>query len=307
MHLLVLGAGGIGGYFGGRLAAAGVDVTFLVRPARAAHLAAHGLRITSPAGDLTLPVRTVTADTVTPAYDAVLLTCKAYDLPSAMDAIAPAMRAGTVIVPMLNGMAHLDALDARFGRAEVMGGTCAISVTLAADGTIRHLDKFERIAFGPRDPAQAAAADALAAAFARTAVQHERTDAIMTAMWEKACFLSVVAAATCLYRATLGEVARTPVARAAVLQALDVNVRAARHAGAAPRDSWRSWAEGLLTNEQSTMTSSMKRDLESGARVEADHVIGWMADRAREAGLDPVLLAHAHAMLTMYDARRAGA
>src|SRR5688572_25116359 len=115
MRLLVLGAGGIGGYFGGRLAAAGTDVTFLVRPKRRAQIERDGLRIISPAGDLTLPVRTVGADELTPAYDLVLLTCKAYDLDSAMEAIAPAMNGGCAVVPMLNGISHIDRLSERFG------------------------------------------------------------------------------------------------------------------------------------------------------------------------------------------------
>src|SRR5262245_38684648 len=124
MKLLVLGAGAIGGYFGGRLAEAGADVAFLVRPKRRAQLQRDGLRIRSPLGDAQLPVDAVLAEDVQPQYDVVLLTCKAYDLGPAMDAIAPAMHDGCAIVPMLNGIAHLDSLDARFGKARVMGGTC---------------------------------------------------------------------------------------------------------------------------------------------------------------------------------------
>jgi 2-dehydropantoate 2-reductase len=304
MKLLVLGAGAIGGYFGGRLAAVGADVTFLVRPARRATLARDGLRITSPAGDLTLPVQTVEAAELTTGYDVVLLTCKAYDLASAMDAIAPAMGPGTVVVPMLNGMAHLDALDQRFGRDAVMGGTCAISATLDAEGVIRHMDPFQRIQFGVRAPSQAGHARAFADAFAKTTVPYELSEAIETAMWEKAAFLSVAAASTCLFRATLGEIARAPGGRDAVLHALDVNIAAATHAGHVPRPAWENFARGMLTNEASTIRSSMSRDLEAGARVEADHIIGWMLTQARAAGLESPLLAHALVMLTAYEARR---
>ena len=120
MRLLVLGAGGIGGYFGGRLAAAGVDVRFLVRPRRAAQLAETGLVIKSPLGDLILPVKTVVE--APPSVDAVLLACKAYDLEGAMAAIAPAIGPSTCIVPLLNGVRHLDHLDVRFGAERVLGG-----------------------------------------------------------------------------------------------------------------------------------------------------------------------------------------
>src|ERR1041384_2547443 len=158
MRILVLGAGAIGGYFGGRLAEAGNDVTFLVRPKRRAQLQQDGLRIVSPLGDLTMPVKTITADDfgAVPHYsfptpDVVLLTCKSYDLPSAMEAIAPAIDEDCAIVPMLNGMAHLDQLSRRFGAKHVMGGACSISVALDDKGVIRHASPFQRLTFGELD------------------------------------------------------------------------------------------------------------------------------------------------------------
>ena len=138
MKILVLGAGGIGGYFGGRLAQAGVDTTFLVRPKRREQIAANGLVIESPNGNARIEAKTVLAGELKPGYDLVLFTCKAYDLDSAMDAIAPAVASGCAVLPMLNGLAHLDRLDQRFGAASVMGGTCQINVGLAPDGTVKH-------------------------------------------------------------------------------------------------------------------------------------------------------------------------
>jgi 2-dehydropantoate 2-reductase len=116
MRVLVVGAGAIGGYFGGRLLEAGRDVTFLVRPRRAAELAQTGLVIRSKLGDMNLPAPpTVTSDTLRQAFDLVILSCKAYDLDDAMTSFAPAVGPETVILPLLNGMRHLDALEARFG------------------------------------------------------------------------------------------------------------------------------------------------------------------------------------------------
>src|SRR5690348_7483105 len=119
MKILVLGAGGIGGYYGGRLAEAGVDTTFLVRPKRREQIARDGLVIESPHGNARIAAKTIAAEGVKPGYDAVLFTCKAYDLDSAMDAVAPAMDGKAVLVPLLNGISHLERLDARFGAGQV--------------------------------------------------------------------------------------------------------------------------------------------------------------------------------------------
>lgn len=310
MRILVLGAGAIGGYFGGRLAAAGNDVTFLVRPKRRAQLQQDGLRIVSPFGDLTLPVKTVTAEELSspesriPGSDAVLLTCKAYDLPSAMAAIAPAVRGDCAIVPMLNGMAHLDALSDRFGRAHVMGGTCSISVALDAKGVIRHANPLQRIAFGELDGRETPRARALADAFAKTSVEWELAPDIMQNMWEKISFLSVLAATNCLFRANMGQINNAPGGPEAIQRALIANFEIANREGHALRQPAIEFANKTLLNPASTLRGSMLHDLESGAPVEADHIIGWMLAKAREHGVDDTVLSHAYTSLKAYEARR---
>jgi len=137
MKILVLGAGAIGGYYGARLIEAGADVTFLVRPGRAARLAADGLVVRSELGEFPQPVRCVDDAGVRAsdvAYDLVLLACKGYDLASAMEAIAPAIGPRTRILPFLNGVSVYERLDARFGRAHVMGGVSQIATMLDSDG-----------------------------------------------------------------------------------------------------------------------------------------------------------------------------
>ncbi|MEW6690568.1 MAG: 2-dehydropantoate 2-reductase N-terminal domain-containing protein, partial [Pseudomonadota bacterium] len=183
MKILVLGAGGVGGYFGGRMAQAGADVTFLVRPARAAQLARDGLRISSRFGDARLQVRTVTQDRVGPDYALALLTAKAYDLASARDAIAPAMGEQGMVLPLLNGISHMQLLDERFGRARVLGGVAYIAAMLAPDGGIRHLNDFHRMVFGPRDPGQNALCGELAAALQGANFDWKQLEDIEQAMW----------------------------------------------------------------------------------------------------------------------------
>src|SRR6267154_6392483 len=131
MRILVVGAGAIGGYFGGRLLQAGQDVTFLVRPRRAVQLAGAGLVIKGPNGDVTLKnPPALQADKLDEKFDVVLLSCKAFDLDDAIKSFTPAVGPQTSIIPLLNGMLHLDVLDDKFGRDRVLGGLCAIAVTL---------------------------------------------------------------------------------------------------------------------------------------------------------------------------------
>jgi 2-dehydropantoate 2-reductase len=151
MKLLVVGAGAVGGYFGGRLLQTGRDVTFLVRPRRAAELAETGLVIKSPAGDVTLPTpKTVTAEALRQTFDLVLLSCKAYDLEGALVSLAPAVGPGTIVLPLLNGMRHLDRLDATFGSAKVLGGLCVISAAIDQQGAVIHSMPSHLITFGER-------------------------------------------------------------------------------------------------------------------------------------------------------------
>jgi 2-dehydropantoate 2-reductase len=304
MRILILGAGGIGGYYGGRLAAAGVDVTFLVRPRRAAQLAEHGLVIRSAFGDLTQKVSTVTAETVRPGYDAIMIGCKAYDLDDAIAAIRPAAD-GALILPQLNGMAHLDRLDAEFGRDRVLGGVAHIAVTLEADGTIRHLNKLANFTTGARSPAAEARCAALAVEFARGGFNFRNSTDIAQDMWEKWVFLCALAAMCCLMRGRVSQiVGGSPAGAELMLEMLDECAAAAGAAGHPPREAFWANTRGQLSDPAGQWEASMLRDLRAGSRVEADHVVGDMLTRAAAAGHQALLLKAAYAHLKVYEGSR---
>ena len=305
MKVLVLGAGGIGGYFGGRLAEAGADVTFLVRAKRREQIVRDGLVIESPLGNARLPVKTVVAGELKPGYDAVIFTCKAYDLDSAIDAIAPAMDGKCVVVPQLNGIAHLERLDARFGKSQVMGGVAQVNVTLRRDGVVHHMDKLARIVFGERDMKPSARAQALADAFAKTTVDWKLSPDIEQDMWEKVVFLSALAATTCLFRGNVREIMAAPGGREAMERVVASNIAIATAEGHAPRAAAIDFARTRLTDPTGTWSASMMRDLEAGGQVEGEHIVGWMLERARKHGLDDTILALAYTHLKTYEARRA--
>jgi 2-dehydropantoate 2-reductase len=247
MRVLVVGAGAIGGYFGGRLLEAGRDVTFLVRPRRAAELARTGLVIRSQFGDVDLPVPPmVTEDTLREPFDIVLLSCKAYDLDDAMAAFAPAVGPQTVILPLLNGIRHLDALKARFGANHVLGGQCLISAVLDPNGHIVHLSDSHSLSFGERDGLRSAHVEAIAAVLSSAGFEARPSEAILQEMWEKWVFIATAAGITCLMRASVGDIVAANGAGLATALLEECAAIAAR-AGFPPRENSLQRSRALFT------------------------------------------------------------
>lgn len=312
MRMLVLGAGGTGGYFGGRLAQAGEDVTFLVRERRAAELARDGLVIRSPLGDAALPVRHLTAATLaaeaaSAPFDVVMLSCKAYDLDSAIEAIAPAVGPQTVVWPILNGLLHYAALDERFSAARVLGGLCFISAMKGDRGEVLHLGRPASVTFGERaNGMQRERCAALAEAFARAGVAYTWSPRIAQAQWIKFSFLTTLAAATCLMRGSIGDIVASD-GGPAFIEALHAECLAVAAASGEPvPDEARDEARAMLTRAGSPVTASMLRDLAAGQRTEAAHIVGDMLARARAAGLAAPALAAAWVHLQVYERQRGG-
>ena len=307
MRVLVVGAGAIGGYFGGRLLQAGQDVTFLVRPKRAAELAGNGLVIKSPAGDVTLKnPPTVQADSLNEKFDVVLLSCKAFDLDDAMTSFAPAVGPETSIIPLLNGMLHLDVLDGKFGRDRVLGGLCAIAVTLNEKREVMHLAPMQSLGFGERDGKMSDRVRAIAEVFARGNCGAAPSEHVMQDMWEKWVFLASLAASTCLMRTSVGNIMAVAGGKEFLLGMLDECSAIATAEGFAPAGPFFQRTRGILTTEGSPMTASMFRDIRAGLPVEADHVIGDLVARADAAKIPVPKLRTAYIHLKAYEKQRAG-
>jgi 2-dehydropantoate 2-reductase len=304
VRILVLGAGGVGGYFGGRLVEAGGDVTFLVRERRAAELAADGLVIKSPCGDAALRVQIARAGEPLAPYDIILLCCKAYDLDSAMDGIAPAVGADSAVLPLLNGLSHLDRLDRRFGAARVLGGVAQIAATIGAGGRIEHLNKLHRVIVGERDGRRSERVTALAALLAKARFDSALSDQIVLEMWEKFVLLASLAGMTCLMRAPVGAIMATGDGEALMGEFVAECTAVATAAGYPPRPPFLARARSLLTERGSTFTASMLRDIERGGPTEGDHILGDLLHRARALGVAAPLLRAAACHVEAYEVRR---
>lgn len=303
MRILVLGAGAVGGYFGGRLAEAGRDVTFLVRPPRAALLAERGLAVTSPLGDSCVPVQVTTAERLAGAYDLVLLTAKHYDLDAAIAAVRPAMGRDSAVLPLLNGLIHLDRLDAAFGPERVLGGVAYVGAVLTEAGTIRHHNRLSGIAFGERSGGTSARSKAIAAEFAGTQVEAPGSDNILLDMWEKFVMISAMAGMNCVMRGNVGEIAATTDGAALTTQFFDECAAVAAAAGFAPRAAYRAQILAMLTQKGSVNNASMHGDLAAGRRTEADAILGDMLARARRFDLATPLLSAAYCHLQVHENR----
>jgi 2-dehydropantoate 2-reductase len=306
MRILVVGAGAIGGYFGGRLLEAGRDVTFLVRPKRAAELASAGLVIKSPNGDVTLKnPPTVQADKLAEKFDVVLLSCKAFDLDDAVKSFAPAVGPQTSIIPLLNGMLHLDVLDKKFGPARVLGGLCAIAATLNEAREVVQLAPMQSLTFGERDGKRSDRVRAIAEIMESGKFGSSANEQILQAMWEKWVFLASLAASTCLMRTSVGNILASPGGKDFILGIIEECSAIATAEGYAPSGPFFERTRGMLTAEGSQMTASMFRDIKAGAAVEADHVIGDLIVRGEAAKVPVPKLRIAYTHLKAYEKQRA--
>jgi 2-dehydropantoate 2-reductase len=301
MRILVVGAGAIGGYFGARLAAAGRDVTFLVRPKRAEQLAS-GLFVRSPKGDVKIAApKLVTEATLLEPFDLVLLSCKSYDLDSAMASFAQAVAPATMVLPMLNGESHIDTLKKRFGAAAVLGGQCQISSTLDAQGHVIHLNEMQLLGFGELDGTRSARIEAVNENLSGATFEVQLSTHILQDMWEKWMFIATLAGITCLMRAALGDIATAGGTDIALALFEECSAIAAKN-GYAPHPVIGERIRKMLTAPGSTLTASMLRDVESHGKTEHEHVLGDLFARGQgtRAPVLEICLAHMRA----YEARR---
>jgi 2-dehydropantoate 2-reductase len=308
MRILVVGAGATGGYFGGRLLEAGQDVTFLVRPKRATELFRAGLTVRSRAGDMVFTnPPTILAEDVHKTFDLVLLSCKAYDLEGAVASFAPAVGPDTHILPLLNGMRHLDYLDERFGRDRVLGGRCLIAASLNEEREIVHLNDKHELSFGERDGTLSTRITQIADAMNNARIVVHVSREIILDMWSKWVFLASLASGTCLMRANIGDILSAPQGVDLLLGLVDECSFIAATEGFPVRASSLEQTRRMLTDTGSSLTSSMLRDMERNRPIEADHIIGDLLLRMNQTSLLPngfPLLRLTHTHLKAYEMRR---
>ncbi|RDW12881.1 2-dehydropantoate 2-reductase [Paracoccus thiocyanatus] len=306
MRILVVGAGAVGGYFGARLAAAGRDVTFLVRARRAEQLRRDGMQVVSPHGDLTIQPKLIEASQIDGPYDLILLSVKAYTLDSAMADFAPAVGPDTMILPALNGMRHIARLVERFGEKPVLGGACRVVAELNDKGQIVQMADVQSLVYGERNGASDERMQALDAALQGAGFSAESSDGIVQIMWDKWVNLASLGGITCLLGGSIGQVASVSGGVGAASALCNEALAVAAAYGHAPSRQEAERVISSLTNPKSKLTASMYRDMKSGGRVEAEQILGDMVEKAEAKGVEVPLLRAAAVALRVYDAAHNG-
>ncbi|WP_215148607.1 ketopantoate reductase family protein [Exiguobacterium sp. s91] len=299
MNMLVVGAGAVGGYFGGRLAEQGEQVTFLVRSNRYEQLQKTGLHITSPHGDMTITPRLITRD-MRPdrAFDVILLSTKAYHLDDVLQDLAPFVSSETYIIPLLNGMQHIRRLTEVFGEDRVLGGLCFIESTLDAEGRIVQTSPSHRLLFGSRTGKPTARLEKIAACFAKAKAPMKYSMHIMDDMWQKYLFISTFAGVTTLFRSAIGPIREEAVGHQMILDVMAEAKQAMEKQGAVFNDDVEAVLLKQMHAMEDTMKSSMLRDMEKGQPVEVEHFFSELLKPATTDQMHALKLVEAN--LRMY-------
>lgn len=285
MRILIVGAGATGGAFGTLLQEADRDVTYLVRENRAAVLRRDGLRFVSPDGDRTHTVATITtADSAEP-FDLVILAVKATALDQAIVDLAHFVGPNTRILPILNGMAHVDRVAEAFP-GQAVGAMVHIVATLDGD-TVRQLTPLAKLTIGALP--QATMPEEIAAELRVPGIDLTVSDDIMGALWEKWAFIAAAGVITCLFRGPVGRILAAG-GHDKIMDAITELEAVAEAAGHPVSPQSHEQSVGLLTEPESSFTSSLYRDLVAGNAHEGEHILGDMARQARRIGVPTPLL-----------------
>jgi 2-dehydropantoate 2-reductase len=295
VKILVLGAGGVGGYFGGRLVESGSDITFLVRDHRRKQLIKSGLRLNSPHGDFSSSVKCKTLDDTPDKYDLVILSCKSYHLTEACVSLRKWLNTPTCILPFLNGLSHIDVMIKTFGEDLVFGGAAHVATTLSKDGHIVQLNPIQVLTVGPLNGSKHLdVLEAFVNECRKSSFSIKCVDNVLQPMWEKWVFLATLAGSTVLFRNSVGAITETKMGNnlmqrmydegKSVAMANDINI---------PKKA-QITALDILMKPGSDFTASMLRDLVMKLPTEHDHILGGLVELGKCHDIDMPLLSAAY-------------
>ena len=287
LKIIMMGSGGVGGFFGGRLAKAGCDVSFVARGAHLEALRAHGLTIENEAqGDIHVPQVKVTDDPASLGVaDIVILSVKLWDTEAAARAIRPIVGPHTGVLSLQNGVVKDDILRRVFDPAQVMGGVCYVATHIARPGVIEQVGTMQRIVVGEYDGRTSDRARQLHEALSKSGVDAELSSDVRRAIWEKYVFLVGLSATTTTMRSTIGPIRENPRTRAFLHDIMREVVAVGRAQGVALAEDYADQRLAFADTVPATMTSSMHHDLERGNRIEVEWLSGGVVQLGARSGV----------------------
>jgi len=289
MKILIVGAGGIGGFFGAKLIQVGADITFLLREKRQRLIQEQGLTLETPKGSLTIHPYTILASQLEPIYDLIILACKAFDLNDSLQSIAKASSKG-LILPFLNGFTHLETLDRHFGKERVMGGVAHIAAMITESGSIKQLNELNSLTVGPRTPEQDLLSQEFFTMCKKADFDSFYKENIEQALWDKWVFLATLAGMTTICRGSIGEIVATRYGKGLIERMFAECCSIASGNGYVITESAQASALVMLTKQGSPFTASMLRDLLAEKRDEHEHILGELIVFAEHQSIDCPLL-----------------
>lgn len=301
MKILIVGAGGIGGYFGARLMETGQDVTFLVRSRRKAQLEQTGLNIKSVNGDVKLVPKLITAQQQEEQFDLVILTVKSYQLEDAIEDIRPFVGVDGMILPLLNGISHVDDLVAAFGEERVLGGLCFIETTLDENGTIVQTSPMNQLVFGERSGKETGRILEVQRAFEGTKADFSLSANIEQDMWHKYLFITAMSGITAAMESPIGPIRDLESGQRTIAALLQELVSVMKAIGAPVKETIAEDQLAKINSLQPGMKSSMQRDMEKGQAIEADHLQGYLLEKAAAEKIAVPVLDAIYTKLKLYE------
>ena len=298
MKILIVGAGGIGGYFGAKLIKVGADVTFLLRDKRQKLIQAQGLIVETPKENFMVQPKSLTADQLEPIYDLIILAPKAFDLEDSLKSLVKASTRG-VLLPFLNGLSHMEVLDKQFGKSRVMGGVAHIATMITDTGAVKQLTDLNLLTVGPRAPEHEALAKEFIEFCKKADFDSAYNENIDQVLWDKWVFLATLASMTTLCRGSVGDIVATPYGQELTLAMYEECCSIAKASGQAIGDIPKGKAIEMLTKVGSPFTASMLRDLISGQKTEHEHILGQMIGKGAQAGMGCQLLKMAYTQIAV--------
>jgi len=304
VKILVVGAGAVGGYAAARMLEAGLDVTLLVREGRKRQIAASGLVVHSPSGDYVGHPPLLVAGEAGGPFDLAIIASKAYGLPLLLDQLKPFLHPRTAILPLLNGMKHMEQIADALPGQPLLGGVARIEATLGGDGSIRHLTSMHRYTFGRyRGNLTDAEYETVRQTLSAVSLFSERVD-IEQDLWEKYAFIAVLSGLTTLFQATVGEIRDHEPGLETFRRAFDETERVVRAAGGRLSEGYTDKQMTIVKGMSAASTSSMLRDMTQGLPTESEHIHGYLIELARRHGCPLSLLEVIRQRLAIYEAHR---